>query len=249
VVLSRSGIIRRHEVTILKGIALVSFLVLVVLGSTIVVVNVIRSNQQSPATTGWQHTSEIRIVMDSTADWARIMFNDLSGTNQNGLQIVRFGSHGWLVGNDSNDRIDAGRGLTFIDVLYNTTATRTGDIVGFFKGNNDFHHTRMYVDIVLNVDRDMRQVYMVVMLAGAGTTTFQLINKETSVMIWQDTETGNSYTQYVRRLVPEEAFFAKQEIQTILVLVLAAATIVTIGIFTTLSFWAKAPHVRDSDGL
>jgi hypothetical protein len=187
--------------------------------------------------------------MDSTADWARIMFNDLSGTNQNGLQIVRFGSHGWLLGNDSDDRIDAGRSLTFIDILYNSTVTRTGDIVGFFKGNNDFHHTRMYVDVVLNVDRDMRQVYMVVMLAGAGTTTFQMIIKETGVMIWQDTETGNSYSQYVRRLVPEEAFFAKEEVQSILVLVLAAATIATMGILSALSFRGKARRVRDSEGL
>jgi hypothetical protein len=244
-----SGIIRRHEVTILKGIALVSFLVLVVLGSTVLVVNLLRSNQQALPATGWQPTSEIRIVMDSTADWARIMFNDLSGTNQNGLQIVRFGSHGWLLGNDSDDRIDAGRSLTFIDILYNSTVTRTGDIVGFFKGNNDFHHTRMYVDVVLNVDRDMRQVYMVVMLAGAGTTTFQMIIKETGVMIWQDTETGNSYSQYVRRLVPEEAFFAKEEVQSILVLVLAAATIATMGILSALSFRGKARRVRDSEGL
>jgi hypothetical protein len=177
------------------------------------------------------------------------MFNDLSGTNQNGLQIVRFDSHGWLLGNDSNDRIDAGRGLTFVDVLYNTTVTRTGDIVGFFKGNNDFHHTRMYVDVVLNVDRDMSQVYMVLMLAGAGSTTFQMINKETGVVLWQDTETGNSYTQYVNRFVPEGAFFAREQIQSILVIVLAAATLVTIGVFVTLSFRRKVPRIRDSDGL
>jgi hypothetical protein len=187
--------------------------------------------------------------MDSTADWARIMFNDLTGTNQNGLQIVRFDSRGWLLGNDSDDAIDAGSGLTFIDVLYNTTVTRSGDIVGFFKGNNDFSHTIMYADVVLKVDRDMRQVYMVLMLAGAGTTTFELISKDTGVMIWQDTETGNSYTQYIKRMVPEEAFFAKQEVESILVVVLAAATIVTIAILTTLSFRAKAPRVRDSDGL
>ena len=107
----------------------------------------------------------------------------------------------------------------------------------------------MYVDVVLNVDRDMSQVYMVLMLAGAGTTSFQFIIKETGVVIWQDTETGNSYTQYVRRVVPEEAFFAKAGIQSILVVVLAAATIVTMGILTTLSFRGKAPRVRDSDGL
>jgi hypothetical protein len=247
--LPKSGIIRRHQVPILKAVALTTFLILIVLGSTFLVVNVLRSSQQPPPSTGWQNTSEIRIVMDSTADWARIMFNDLTGTNQNGLQIVRFDSRGWLLGNDSDDAIDAGSGLTFIDVLYNTTVTRSGDIVGFFKGNNDFSHTIMYADVVLKVDRDMRQVYMVLMLAGAGTTTFELISKDTGVMIWQDTETGNSYTQYIKRMVPEEAFFAKQEVESILVVVLAAATIVTIAILTTLSFRAKAPRVRDSDGL
>ncbi len=247
--LSRTGTIRRHEETILKGIALISFLTLAILGSTLLVVYELRSSQRTTPATGWQATSVIRIVMDSTSDWARIMFDDISGTNKNGLQITGFGSEGWLLGNDSDDRIDAGLKLTFIDVLYNTTVTRTGDIVGFFKGNNDFHHTRMYVDVVLNVNRDMSQVYMVLMLAGAGTTTFQMINKETGVMIWQDTETGNSYTQYVNRYVPEQAFFATQQIQSILVIVLAAATILTIGIFGALTYERKGPRARDSDGL
>jgi hypothetical protein len=247
--LPKSETIRRHQAAILKSIALVAFLILVVLGSTVVVVDFLRSSRQAPPATGWQKTSEIRIVMDSTADWGRIMFNDLSGTNQNGLQILQFGPQGWLLGNDSDDTIDAGWGLTFIDVLYDTTVTRSGDIVGFFKGNNDFRHTIMYVDVVLNVDRDMRQVYVVLMLAGAGTTTFELISKNTGVMIWRDTETGNSYTQYVKRTVPEEAFFARQEIESILVVVLAAATVATMVILTTLSFRAKASKVRDSDGL
>jgi hypothetical protein len=246
---AKAGVIRRHEAAILKGIALVSLLTLIVLGSTVLVMNVLKPNPQGNQTSGWQRTSEIRIVMDSTSDWARIMFNDLSGTNQNGIRVLEFGSHGWLLGNDSNDRIDAGHSLTFIDVLYNSTVTKVGDIVGFFKGNNDFHHTRMYVDVVLGVNMDLRQVYMVIMLAGAGTTTFQLINKATGVMISQDAETGNSYTRYLQWWVPPGAFFAKQEIETTLVVLLAAATIGMMVIFTWLSFRRKTSPVRDSEGL
>jgi len=156
------------------------------------------------------------------------MFNDLDGTNQNGLSVVSFHSHGWLSGNDSDDRIDAGFGLTFVDVLYNSTVSKTGDIVGFFKGNNDFSHTKMFVDVTLDVDMGDQSVYVVLMLAGAGTTTFQFINKETGVLIWQDAETGRSFTQYVIRTMSPQAFFIKESINTILVLALIIGGVLTI---------------------
>jgi len=166
--------------------------------------------------------------MDSTADWARIMFNDLDGTNQNGLRVVAFRSHGWLSGNETDDRIDAGFGLTFVDVLYNSTVSKTGDIVGFFKGNNNFGHTKMFVDVLLDVDMGLPSVYVVLMLAGAGTTTFQFINKQTGVVIWQDAETGRSFTEYVVRTMSPQAFFTKETINTILVLAVIIGAILTV---------------------
>jgi hypothetical protein len=54
------------------------------------------------------------------------------------------------------------------------------------------------------------------MLAGAGTTNFQFINKQTGVVIWQDFETGRSFTQYVLRTMSPHAFFTKEALNTIL---------------------------------
>jgi hypothetical protein len=227
--LPKITIVQRHETTILKGICLLSLVILVILGSTVLMVRVLESNPRSDIqTNGWQHSPEVRIIMDSTADWARIMFNDLDGTNQNGLRVVAFHSRGWLSGNDSDDRIDAGFALTFVDVLYNSTVAKTGDIVGFFKGVNDFRHTKMFVDVVLDVDMGLPNVYVVEMLAGAGTTTFQFINKQTGVVIWQDSETGRSFTQFVLRTMSPQAFFTKQTINTILVFALIIGGIITI---------------------
>ncbi|HXY82901.1 MAG TPA: hypothetical protein VEH56_04210 [Candidatus Saccharimonadales bacterium] len=206
---------------IAKGVFLLSLLTLVLLGSTILTVHYLRSNQLQPRT-GWERTSQIRILMDSTADWARIMFNDLYGTYLNGVRVVGFEQHGWLSGNDSDDRVDAGFALTFVDIIYNSTVVRTGDIIGFFKGNNDFRHTRMYADVVLEVDTTMMSVSVYLMLAGAGTTTFEFIDKQSGTVIWQDTETGNSFTQYVRRSIPPDAFFLKPQIRNLSVLLLVA---------------------------
>jgi hypothetical protein len=151
--------------------------------------------------------------MDSTADWSRTMFNDLYGTYLNGVRVIQFDQHGWLSGNDSDDRIDVGFSLTFVDIIYNSTVVRTGDIVGFFKGNNDFRHTRMYADAILEVDTSMMSVSVYLMLAGAGTTTFEFVDKQSGTVVWQDTETGNSFTQYVRRSIPPDAFFLKTQIR------------------------------------
>jgi hypothetical protein len=243
--------LRKHQRSIAKVVFVISLIVLIVLGSTILFVSFLANTPRNETQArGWQRTSEIRVIMDSTADWARMMFNDLFGSSDNGVRIVEIHSHGWLLGNDSDDRIDAGR-LTFIDIIYNSTVVKTGDMVGFFKGNNDFGHTRMYVDVVLEVNTNMRQVYVFIMLAGAGTTTFQLLNKQSSVLIWQDTETGNSLTQYTRRWIPSEAFFARQQIEAVLVVFLVVGTIITIFVLNTLPLLrkAKTPAVEDSEGL
>ena len=247
--LPRVGIVRKHETTILKGISLISLLVLIVLGSTVLFVRVLNSNPRSDIqTTGWERSPEIRIIMDSTSDWARIMFNDIYGTNTNGIRVLEFHGHGWLSGNDSDDRIDAGFGLTFVDVLYNSTVTKTGDIVGFFKGNNDFSHTKMFVDVVLDLDMGLPSVYVYLMLAGAGTTTFQFINKETGVLIWQDSESGHTFTQYDIRSMSPKAFFTTQRIDTILVFALVIAGIISIVLLNPLPT-SRSTRVRPEDDI
>jgi hypothetical protein len=213
-------------------------------------VRVLESNPRSDIpTTGWQQTPEVRIIMDSTADWARIMFNDLDGTNQNGLRLLAFRSHGWLSGNNSEDRIDAGFGLTFVDVLYNSTVVKTGDIVGFFKGNNNFVHTKMFVDVIFDVNMGLGNVYVVLMLAGAGTTTFQFINKETGVLIWQDAETGRSFTQYVLRTISPQAFFTKQTLNTILVIGVIIGGIITIIVLNPIPLRRPVKKRGDDGGV
>jgi len=243
--------IKKHERTISKVVLVVSILTLIVLGSTILAVDMLRpSINGAEQPRGWQRTPEIRIVMDSTADWARIMFNDLYQTNTNGVRIFQFGAKGWLGGNDSDDRIDAGRDLTFVDIIYNATVVRTGDIVGFFKGNNDFRHTRMFADVILEVNEDVRQVSIYVMIAGAGTTTFQFINKESGQVIWQDTQTGNSFTQYTRRWMSPDVFFTTMHIELALVVALAAGAVITMLVLIPIVFGRKlAKTIEDSEGL
>ena len=165
--LPRAALVRKHETTILKGIALISLLILVVLGSTVLFVEVLNSNPRVDIeTSGWVRSPSIRIIMDSTADWARIMFNDIYGTNTNGIRVLEFLDHGWLSGNDGSDRIDAGFELSFVDVLYNSTVAKTGDIVGFFKGNNNFSHTKMFVDVILDINMGQPNVYVYIMIAA-----------------------------------------------------------------------------------
>jgi hypothetical protein len=86
----------------------------------------------------------------------------------------------------------------------------------------------MFVDVVLDVDMGLPNVYVVLMLAGAGTTTFQFINKQTGAVIWQDAETGRSFTEYVLRTMEPQAFFIKESLNTILVLALIIGGIIAI---------------------
>jgi len=221
---------RNMNHSIVRAVLAILVLSLVVFGSTVLTANYLHLNQIKP-TTSWERTSEIRIIMDSSADWARIMFSDLYGTYLNGIRVVKFDDYGWLSGNSSY-RIDAGFSLTFVDIIYNSTVVRTGDIVGFFKGVNVFRYTRMFADVVLEVNTSMMSVSIFLMLAGAGTTTFQFIDKQSGITIWQDTEAGNSFTQYVRRSISPIAFFLKPEIpnfSVFLLLVLAVTVIVILN--------------------
>jgi hypothetical protein len=162
------------------------------------------------------------------------MFNDIYGTNTNGIRVLEFLDHGWLSGNDGSDRIDAGFELSFVDVLYNSTVAKTGDIVGFFKGNNNFSHTKMFVDVILDINMGQPNVYVYLMLAGAGTTTFQFINKETGVLIWEDSENGHTFTQYDMRSMSPKVFFTTERIDSILVIALIIVGIISIIILNPL---------------
>jgi len=161
--------------------------------------------------TGWRETPPIRVVMKSTADWGRIMFDDEAGNNTNGIRFKYILSCGWLKGNDSDDEITIGKG-TWIDVLYNVTVKKTGDIVAFNKQRNDFNHTEMYADIVFETDTRLVTGYFWLMLAGQGTTTFQLINLEEQYTIWQETLSGTDHTSHVKRYIMLDSFFRKWEI-------------------------------------
>ncbi len=178
----------------------------------------------------WETSPEIRVIMSSTADWARLMFDDLFGTNTNGVRISRILGAGWLSGNKTNYRIDVGNDLTYIDVLYNATVQRTGDIVGFFKGNNEFTFARMYADVILDVDKSQKNAYVYLMLAGAGTTTFQLVNKQTNKVLWQDTVSGNSFTQYIRRFISSDTFFQRERLEGTVVILLGLGTFAMVAL-------------------
>jgi hypothetical protein len=136
-----------------------------------------------------------------------------------------------------------------VDVLYNSTVAKTGDIVGFFKGNNVFSHTKMYVDVVFQVNLGLPSVYLILMLAGAGTTTFQFINKQTGVLIWEDAETGRSFTQYVVRTMSPRVFFTRESINTILVLALIIGAVFTIIAVNPISFRGSVERRRDDGGV
>lgn len=185
----------------------------------------------------WVKTPIFRVIMKSTADWARIMFDDQEGKNTNGIRLYEVKSYGWILGNDKDDVIDVGKDLTWYDILYNGTSTiKTGDIVAFFKQNNDFDYTEMYADLVFEVDRSRDQVYMFLMVAGQGTTTFELINKESGAVVWREIIAGIGGTQHIQRFIPTKLFIRSIKVESATVLSLALITVFTVFIFNMPKF-------------
>jgi len=174
--------------------------------------------------TSWRETPPIRVVMKSTADWARIMFDDEVGNNTNGIRFKYILSYGWLKGNDSDDEISVGKG-TWIDVLYNVTVKKTGDIVAFNKQRNDFNYTEMYADIVFEMDMGIITGYVWLMLAGQGITTFQLTNLEHRYAVWEETLSGTGYTRHLKRYIMIDSFFRRWEISPTSIVVLTLLVI------------------------
>lgn len=180
----------------------------------------------------WIKTPVFRVIIKSTADWARIMFDDQEGKNTNGIRLYEVEDYGWILGNDKDDVIDVGKDLTWYDILYNGTSTvKTGDIVAFFKQNNDFDYTEMYADLVFEVDESRDQVYIFLMVAGQGTTTFELINKESGAIVWRDIITGIGGTQHIQRFIPTKLFVRSVKVESTTVLSLALITVFIVFIF------------------
>ena len=167
----------------------------------------------------WRETPPIRVVMRSTADWARIMFDDEVGNNTNGIRFKYILAYGWLKGNDSDDEISVGKSAWY-DVLYNLTVKKTGDIVAFSKQRNDFDYAEMYADVVFETHMGTITGYVWLMLAGQGITTFQLTNLEGQYVIWEETLSGTGHTRHVKRYVMIDSFFRRWEISPTSIVVL-----------------------------
>ena len=165
----------------------------------------------------WRQTS-VRVIIDSTSDWGRILFDDFNGTNSNGIGLKSVVGVGWLYGKDFGDTIDAGAKIPWQDQVYNQTVVRHGDLVGFFKGLNDFHYTEAYADLVLNVNVAPLQIYIWLMSGGNGTTTFEITSPDTGGTIWRDIIVGNGVTQQVRRIMSPEPFFHPGRTESLVVI-------------------------------
>jgi hypothetical protein len=170
----------------------------------------------------------VKVLIDSTADWARILFDDLNGTNTNGMRIKSVLGSGWLVGNDDNDVLDAGRKIPWPDTEYDRIVTRKGDMVAFFKGLRDFHYTEAYADLILEVDTNLPQIYVWLMTGGNGTTTFDIVSKTTGGTIWRDVIIGTGETQQVRRVMTPQPFFRAGRAESAVVVAWLSIVIITI---------------------
>jgi len=155
----------------------------------------------------WREASPTRVIIRSTADWGRVLFDDLNGTNSNGLQIKSVISSGWLEGKDSNDQLYAGRKIAWPDTEFDTIIARKGDMVAFFKGLNDFHYTEVYADLVLEVNIDLPRVYLWLMTGGNGTTSFEIVNKDNGGTLWRDIVVASGETQQVKRVMSPQPLF------------------------------------------
>ena len=172
----------------------------------------ISPNCSLPAVAGqeakWREAEPVRVISQSTADWGRILFDDLNGTNTNGLRIRSVLGSGWIAGfQDFDDIMDVGSKIPWPDEVYGQIVVRHGDMVAFFKGLRDFHPSEIYADLILDVDVSQSQVYVWLMSGGNGTTTFEITSLATGGTIWRDIIVGNGVTQQVRRVMSPQGFF------------------------------------------
>jgi hypothetical protein len=154
----------------------------------------------------WREASPIKVIIRSTSDWGRVLFDDLNGTNSNGLRITAVVGTGWLEGEESDDQLYAGPKFAWPDTEYGKIVGRKGDMVAFFKGLNDFHYTEVYADLTLQVNIALPLVYIWLMTGGNGTTSFEFVGRDTGGTIWRDAIVGNGETQQVKRVMSAQPF-------------------------------------------
>ncbi len=173
------------------------------------------SGQLLPAE--WQETEPMRIIIQSTSDWGRVLFDDLNGTNSNGIRIGTVLASGWFTGKYIDYALDVGRKLPWQDQVYNQTIVRHGDLMSFYKGLLDFRYSEVYADVVFDVDLSMPQIYVWLMSGGNGTTTFEINNLANGGTIWRDIIVGNGVSQQVRRVMSPQPFFHPGRSESIVV--------------------------------
>ena len=165
----------------------------------------------------WQETEPMRVIIQSTSDWGRILFDDLNGTNLNGIRVASVLASGWFTGKYIDYALDVGRKLPWQDQAYNQTIVRHGDLMSFYKGLRDFRYSEVYADVVFDVDLSLPQIYVWLMSGGNGTTTFEINNLADGGTIWRDIIVGNGVTQQVRRVMSPQPFFRPGRSESIVV--------------------------------
>jgi len=156
---------------------------------------------------GWRETGPIRVVIRSTSDWGRILFDDLNGSNTNGLKIASVLATGWFTARSAEYTLDAGSKIPWQDQIFNQTVVRHGDQVEFFKGLRVFNYSEAFADLLLDVNLSMPQVSVWLMSGGNGTTSYEISNLNTGGTLWRDVIVGNGVTQQVRRVMSPQPFF------------------------------------------
>jgi hypothetical protein len=156
------------------------------------------------------------------------LFDDLNGTDANGIRIATILESGWLTAKNANYTLAAGRKISWQDQVYNQTVVRYGDQVEFFKGLMNFQYSEAYADLTLDVNESMPQVYVWLMSGGNGTSTFEINNLSTGGTIWSDVIVGNGVTQQVRRIMSPQPFFAPGRAGDLTVMAWLAGAVVVI---------------------
>ncbi len=185
--------------------------------------------------TKWVRTPQIRVVIKSTADWVKMMFDDdQDGSNQNGIRIVSLVQSGWQIGGKEDYDMKISRKMLWHDVRYDTTVLKFGDMVSFNKGPNDFNYTVLFADLVLDVDVGVSAGYVWLMLAGRGTTSFELMNLQNRYIFWRETLLGTGHTSHVRRFIMIESFFRSWDVSSLTIGTLVLCTILVMFAFSPL---------------
>jgi hypothetical protein len=193
----------------------------------------------------WREASLVRVLIDSTSDWGRILFDDRNGTNSNGIRIRSVLDSGWIEGRDADDVLYAGRDIAWPDTEYDRVVVRKGDIVEFFKGLGDFHSTEVYADLVLEVNIDLPQLYVWLMTGGNGRTTFAIVSNETGGTIWQDVVIGAGDTVEVKRVMSAQPFFRPGRTESTIVfewllIAILVMMILNFPVLETLTKWLRS---------